>query len=66
MDDNNCPFHARHFVWWGTSPPLPTFSLLNAIDNQCALVFGANSPCIMEIDGVDWRTCPRVAEIRIG
>lgn len=67
----NCPFYGRHFVEGrfvpGSGPALP-MALLNSEGNQCALVTTSFTPCYLEIEGkpVDWRSCKRVAMIRIG
>lgn len=64
----DCPFYGRALISFviGGDDSVP-FRLLDSRGNQCALVICAHSPCKMEIDGqpVDWRTCPRVAELRV-
>lgn len=58
----NCPFYGRA-LWESITAP---FLLVDTRGNQCALITDAHSPCAMEIEGreIDWRACPRVAEVR--
>lgn len=62
MSDRNCPFYG---VSW--TPLCRPFMLLGTGGNQCALMVDSHSPCKLEIDGqpVDWKACPRVAELRV-
>jgi DNA-binding CsgD family transcriptional regulator len=74
VNERNCPFYGRHFVWWGSvevnGQRLNPFNLLASASsrNQCAIVFGAQGPCYLEAESrpVDWRECKRVEECRIG
>lgn len=64
----NCPFYGRALYQQnGIDRPGP-FLLMNTHGNQCALVRDAHSPCMLETvqHPIDWRTCGRVDELRVG
>lgn len=65
-EEHNCPFYGRHmFIPQPPGRGLP-FILINQSGNQCALVVSSYAPCIFtEAQAeIDWKTCPRVNDVR--
>jgi hypothetical protein len=61
----NCPFYGQSMFLPGAPAAVP-FILMASGGNQCALIIKAHSPCMFQGEEIDWRTCPRVRDIRPG